>query len=461
MLNNIQIKLNSRISRFLLILLLPIAIVFNSCGDDGGVTPVNDGSTQPFENIPATEDIVMYEVNFRAFSSSGDFKGVTDKLDHIKSLGVNVIWLMPIHPIGNVNSVNSPYSVKNYKEVNPELGNLDDFKKLVNESHKKDMAVIIDWVANHTAWDNPWIQNKAWYTQNASGNIIIPPGTNWQDVADLNFDNEEMRLEMIDALKYWVTELNVDGFRCDAADFVPYSFWRQAIDSLENIDDRQLIYLAEGARTDHYNAGFQMTYSWDFYGKLKNVFINKYNASSIFSTHTNEYKIVPEGKHKLRFITNHDESAWDETPVDLFGGTNGSFSAFIISTYLGGVPLIYGSQEFGIEGNVSFFDNVPFNWSSNPELLKDYQKLMSIYNKSDVLRKGNLKTFSDPDIAAFTKAIGNEEFLILVNVRNRFITYSLPNDLKGTNWTDEFNGESISLDADLEFDPFQFYILKK
>ncbi|HCT70377.1 MAG TPA: alpha-amylase, partial [Bacteroidales bacterium] len=149
----------------------------------------------PFGAVPATSDIVMYEVNLRAFSTAGNLTGVTQKLDHIRSLGVNVIWLMPIHPIGTVNSVNSPYSVKNYREVNPEYGTLDDLRRLTDQAHQRGMAVILDWVANHTAWDNPWMKYPAWYTR-VNGEVIHPEGTNWLDVADLNFDHKDMRKAM-------------------------------------------------------------------------------------------------------------------------------------------------------------------------------------------------------------------------------------------------------------------------
>ena len=169
----------------------------------------------------------MYEINERALSQSGDFNGIIERLDEIKALSVNVIWLMPIHPIGEINTVNSPYCVRNYLEVNPEFGSLTDLKKLVKEAHKRDIAVIMDWVANHTAWDNPWISNTSWYTQ-VNGEIIHPAGTNWLDVADLNYSNTEMRQAMISAMKYWIEDIYIDGFRCDAADWIPFDFWKQA-----------------------------------------------------------------------------------------------------------------------------------------------------------------------------------------------------------------------------------------
>ena len=182
----------------------------------------------------------MYEVNERAFSTSGNLQGVINRLDSIKALGVNVIWLMPIHPIGTINSVNSPYSVKNYFGVNTEFGTLTDLRELVEEAHNRNMAIILDWVANHTAWDNPWIDSTKWYTQDGNGNIISPAGTNWADVADLNYSSQNMRLEMIKAMRYWILTANIDGFRCDAADMVPYDFWQQAISKLKELQGQKI-----------------------------------------------------------------------------------------------------------------------------------------------------------------------------------------------------------------------------
>ncbi|HPI05949.1 MAG TPA: alpha-amylase family glycosyl hydrolase, partial [Saprospiraceae bacterium] len=184
----------------------------------------------PFDQVPATSDIVLYEVNLRAFSAAGNLKGVEARLDSIKNLGVNVVWLMPIYPIGELNAIGSPYAVKDYFKVNPDYGTLEDLRELVKASHQRGMAVMLDWVGNHTAWDNSWIQTKAWYTQDASGSIVSP--NTWTDVADLNFSSMAMRKEMIKAMKYWVLEANVDGYRCDYAEGVPNDFWKQAIDTL-------------------------------------------------------------------------------------------------------------------------------------------------------------------------------------------------------------------------------------
>ncbi len=411
--------------------------------------------TPPFENIPAAEDVIMYEVNLRAFSSSGTFEGVTARLDSLAALQINTLWLMPIHPIGSINSVNSPYSVQNYLEVSSEYGSFEDFQALVAAAHQIDMAVVLDWVANHTAWDHPWIfENPEWYSQDEFGNIIHPPGTNWMDVADLNYDNPEMRLAMIDALRYWITEADVDGFRCDAADMVPFDFWEQAIDSLYASVDRDLILLAEGSRSDHFTAGFQLNYGWDFYGNLKNVYTGS-AAGSVFSVHSAEYIGIPPGCHKLRFTTNHDESAWDATPVVLFNGIDGALSASVISVFLGGVPLIYTGQEVGTAGNIPFFSQDPIDWDQNPEMLQAYTELLTLYHDEDVFRLGTMEGYYDQDVVAFTRSLPDLQFLVFVNVRDTDVQYDVPTLLRITPWTELDSDSEEYLPSWLNINPYE------
>lgn len=445
------------------ILIFLLILLFFSCKKepaDNNIVPPPPVDTTSFV-IPATEDIVMYEVNLRALSVTGDFKGVTGRLDEIKALGINEIWLMPIYPVGIINSVNSPYCVRNYKEVNPEFGSMNDFKELVNKAHDLDIAIVLDWVANHTSWDNPWISNKDWYTQDGNGNIISPPGTNWADVADLNYSNTAMRQNMIDAMQYWITSTNIDGFRCDAADMIPFDFWKQAITALDSANEKELILLAEGARSDHFTAGFQMNYSWDFYNKIKEVFRQNASASSLFNVHNAEYTGLPAGKQKLRFTTNHDESAWDATPMVLFNGENGALAASVITIYLGGVPLIYGSQEVGVEENIPFFSDVPVDWSLHPEMLQAYKDIIKIHNNSDALRKGTLVTYPDNNVVAFKRSSGQEEVLVMVNVRNSPVTYNLPVELNNTSWREAFDGSEKIIAGSVEFEAYEYFVLTK
>lgn len=414
----------------------------------------------PFADIPENKDIVMYEVNLRAFSSSGDLQGVTDRLDELADLKVNVIWLMPIHPVGQINSVNSPYSVKDYKAVSEEYGTLNDLRELTDEAHSRGMAVIMDWVANHTSWDNAWISNKSWYTQDGNGNIIHPAGTNWLDVADLNFSNQKMREAMIDAMKYWVYKANIDGFRCDYADGVPFDFWKQAIDSMRSIEGREFIWFAEGARNDHFTAGFDLSFGWQFYGAIKDVFAGQ-PVSRIFTAHTNEYASAPAGKHWIRFTTNHDESAWDATPISLFNGIDGALAASVVAIFTGGVPLIYGSQEVGTVANIPFFSNSTINWGNNPAMLLTYKKMLQFYASSATARKGQNKVYQHSDVACFKKELNGDEAVIMVNLRNEPTSYTIPAELRSTQWLEVINESNITLGSQMTLDPYQFLLMRK
>ena len=447
-----------------------ILIVLTSCKKDKVPTPTPPIPTDPsgyhqygtpYASMPATEDVVIYEVNLRAFSSTGDLQGVINRLMEIKALGVNTIWLMPIYEEGILNTVHSPYCIKDYKKVSTEYGSLEDLRTLTTQAHQLGMSVILDWVANHTSWDNAWITDHPdWYSQNAAGNIIIPPGTNWNDVADLNFNNTDMKLAMIDAMKYWVLEANVDGFRCDYADGVPFGFWQEAIISLNSISNRQLLFLAEGTRADHYTAGFHLTYGWNFYTAAKNLWAGTASITNLYNTHLAEYTNVPVGKHKIRFTTNHDESAWDASPWSLFNGKAGALAASVSTIFMGGVPLIYSGQEVGRSTTTPFFTNSPINWTINQDMLQAYKDMLAFHNESAAARKGSISNYAiSTNVLCLKKTLGTENVVIIVNVRNSNQTFSVPSPLTGT-WTNALTNASYTLGSTLNLAPYQYLILK-
>ncbi len=416
----------------------------------------------PFTGVPATKDIAMYEVNMRAFSADGSLKGVQARLDEIKSLGINVLWLMPIHPTGAIKSVGSPYSIKNYREVGAEFGTLEDLQTLVKEAHNRNMAVILDWVANHTSWDNPWItEHSEWYTKDAAGNITIPAGTNWNDVADLNFDNAIMKTFMISAMKYWVLKANVDGFRCDHADGVPAEFWRQAIDSLAALPNRQFIMLAEGARANHFWAGFQMNYGWGFYAQLKPTFKNNGSPAALVNAHKTELSTIPTAATILRFTTNHDESAFTDSPIALYNGQAGAMSAFVLASYMGGVPLIYSGQEVGRADRTPFFTRSAINWQANPDILAEYKRVMAFRQSSKAVKEGTLTTFDDANVVVFKRTLTAEEVLVLANVRSGVSNYTLDAALKNTSWKNALDNTTVNLATQVSLQPYQYLILRK
>jgi glycosidase len=432
----------------------------------GDPTPVQTEPQQygtPLANVPSAPDLVLYEANIRAMSSEGNFQGVIDRLDKIKAMGVNTLWLMPIYPVGQLRSVGelgSPYCVKDYFSVNSEFGDLAKLRELVDQAHQRKMAVILDWVANHTSWDNAWITNKSWYTQDGNGNIISPAGTNWNDVADLNYDNADMRKAMIAAMKYWVLEANVDGFRCDVADLVPFDFWTDALNQLKALPNRHLIFLAEGSSPEDFNSGFQLNYAWDYYGTLTQIYGSGLSASAIYSTQVAEYGVVPAGSAKMRFTTNHDFSA-SATPVVVFGGISGALSASVITIFSGGAPLIYSGQEVGRTLAMDIFKRDPINWNVNTAMEQQYEKLLTLYSSSPTVKTGTLTWYLDNNIAAFSRTSGQDTYLFLVNVRNTQQSYFMDPVLQQSTWTNVMDNTTVSLVTVVTLDAYGWMILKK
>ncbi len=424
----------------------------------GNVDPPQYG--KHFSNVPDTRDVTMYQVNTRAFSKDGNFKGVIVRLDSIKALGVNVIYLMPIFPVGSLKAVNSPYATKDYNAVGTEFGTLDDLRKLVDGAHERKMAVIIDWVANHTSWDNPWIANKSWYEQDTSGNIKSPHG--WRDVAQLNFKNTDMRLAMIKAMKSWVLKANIDGFRCDYADGPPVDFWTQAFDTLRNIHSHKLLLMAEGSRSENFDAGFDYNFGFRFYGTLKRIYINGKSVKSIDTVNTKDYANAKDGQGMIRYVTNHDVNSSDGTPLDLFGGIKGSMAAFIVIAYMKSVPMIYNGQEVGNPDRLTFpFTSVKINWTLNPDVTAEYKKVIAFRNISAAIRRGALISYSSDDVCVFTKQAGTETILVLSNLRDKPVIYPLPAELRNTKWKNIFTGGKITLANEITVEPYQYLVLKK
>ena len=440
---------------FLLVLLV---VLSSACKPkDHHATPVVEGYT-----MPEVADVVMYQVNPRVFAPSNSLKAITARLDTIQDLGVNVLWIMPIYPIGEVKSKNSPYSVKDYKAIAPEYGTVDDLRHLVEECHKRNMGVILDWVANHTAWDNVWVaEHPDWYTHDASGNIIYPPGTDWTDVADLNYDNTEMRDAMIDAMRYWVDSVGVDGFRCDVADQVPVDFWTECISMLRSAaSPRDLLMLAEGANPENFTAGFDLNYAWEFMGAIAQVMKGE-KVGKLVSVDKHEYQDLEPGKFKLRFTTNHDE-ATKASPVKLYGGPKASMAAFVATTMLHGGMLVYGSQEVGYPETINFFHYVPVDWNANPGMRDEYKKLIAIYNEHPSLRSsGKVIPFDDDEnnVLIVDRVLNNDNVLVIVNVRDAAHEVELPAMWAGKTVKNLFNGEQMQLKKHITMQPYQYLLL--
>ena len=432
----------------------------------GTPTPPQYGT--PFAGVPNREDAVMYQVNMRAFSQGGNFAGVTARLDSIKALGVNVLYLMPIYPVGQATgsypAYNSPYAVKDYRAVNAEFGSLADLRTLVDAAHARGLSVMLDWVANHTSWDNPWLTSHPdWYVRNAAGAIIPVSnnGTTYNDVAQLDFAKPAMRLEMISAMKSWVFVANVDGFRCDYADFQPNDFWQQATDTLRNVRSHKLLLLAEGTRAANFSTGFDYNFGFGFYGGIYQVYRNNQPATAFDALNASEYVGATGTQRVVRYITNHDVNGSDGTPVALFGGDAGAMSAFVIAALYRGVPLIYNGQEAGMSTAIPFpFTSVKVQWGVKPAVTRAYQRLLAARAASAALRAGTATAYSTANVCAFTKTAGADQALVLVNVRNAPQAFVVPATLQGT-WTNPLAGGTVAVGASVSLPAYGYLVLRK
>ena len=429
-------------------------------------TPTPPQYGTPFAGVPDRQDAAMYQVNMRAFSQAGNFAGVTARLDSIKDIGVNVLYLMPIYPVGtDARAINSPYAVKDYRAVNPEFGTLADLRALTDAAHARGLSVMLDWVANHTSWDNAWIAaHPTWYQRDAAGAIVSPSsgGVTYRDVAQLDFSSAAMRLEMIAAMKSWVFAANIDGFRCDYADFQPNDFWRQANDTLRSIKTHKLLLLAEGTRAANYTTGFDYNFGFAFYGGIYNVYRNGALATTFDALNASEYAGAAAGQHVVRYTTNHDVNSSDGTPVTLFGGHAGAMSAFVVAALFKGVPMVYNGQEAGMRTAIRFpFTSVKVAWGANPDVKRAYKQLLDARAASAALRRGTPTSYSTAAVCAFTKTAGSDQTLVLANVRNAPTTYTLPASLANTTWTNALEGGSITLNTQVSLPAYGYLVLRK
>ncbi|MDO9254969.1 MAG: alpha-amylase family glycosyl hydrolase [Bacteroidales bacterium] len=413
----------------------------------------------PFTGVPDPRDASIYQVNMRCFSATRNFQGVINRLDSIKALGVNVIYLMPIHPVGkDSKAVNSPYCIKDLNAVGTEFGTLDDLRRLVDGAHSRGMAVMLDWVANQTSWDHPWItQHKDWYLQDGSGNIVqLGP---YADVAALNFSNAEMCTAMINAMRYWVFTANIDGFRCDYADNPPISFWQQAITSLRGITTRKLLLLAEGTRSTHYSAGFDYNFGFNFYGGLRSIYQTSAAVTNIDNLNSSEYTSAGPNNQVVRYLTNHDVYGSDGSPYNFLGGKSGTLAAFAVIAYMKSVPFIYNGVEVGNTVAMPFpFTSTVINWTKDLTITPEIKKIMAFRNKSAAIRRGELSSYDNADVCAFTKVLGTDTVFVLSNLRNVTQNFTLPNGIAGAFWFDAYTNTPVSLGTTISLSAYQYKV---
>jgi glycosidase len=416
----------------------------------------------PFQGVPNVQDINMYQVHIRPFSQNGDLDGVTARLDNIKNLGINVIYLMPVFPHGeDQRSTSSPYCIKDFKSVASEYGTLNDLRELVDGAHQRGIAVILDVAINGTSWDHPWITEHPEYY----GSSIEQLG-NFGDVAALDLEHSGTRAAIIDALRYWIFEANIDGYRCDYANNPSVDFWTEVISNLRSINSHDLLMLAEGDRQENFNAGFDMIFGFNwFYNALKNVSEGGPVNERFNTANDIEYAMAAGNQEVVRFTGNHDtytnENGADR-PFEVFNNHDGVVANLLVSAYMKGVPFLMSGQEIDYEPMTPWpWEGFKFDWTSNPGASVDFSNILNFRLSSEAVRRGDLTDYSNTDVCAFTKISGDEKVVVIANLRNYSTSYSLPDPLGGT-YQNAFTGEEVMLNSGGTRDlaAYEYFVLK-
>lgn len=366
---------------------------------------------------------VIYEIFPRDFSATGDFRGIEAQLPRLKKLGVTVLWLMPIHPVGQVKkkgTLGSPYSVRDYYGINPDYGTAADLKHLVQAAHAQELKIIIDIVANHTSWDSVLMKHPEYYKHDAAGHVISPV-PDWEDVAGLDYKNPELRKYMIDMLKYWLRDFDLDGFRCDAASMVPIDFWNEARRELDKVKPGVIV-IAEANDAGLFQA-FDLDYAWPFHSTLTDVFENGAPASALKESWQKTHEQYPKDAMEMRFSDDHDE----KRAIVRFG-ERGALAASALVFTMDGVPLLYNGMEVGDtaeSGAPALFEKLPVFWQigeRRPEFLKFYTQIIALRSAHAALQQGATEWVANSDqnrVLTFFRRGGGEEFLVAVNCSSR------------------------------------------
>ena len=433
--------------------------LFSCSSDKGTDEPVNPPTPGGPEINYSQPTAVVYEANPRFFGTENCLNSLTQNLDRINEMGCDIVWIMPVcEPSTASQSVGSPYSIKNYEVINPRYGSIDDLKTLVSAAHAKGMKVILDWVPNHTGWDNPWItEHPDWFMHNSQGQIISPPGQNWKDVAQLNYNNSEVPQAMAQAMEFWVKETNIDGFRIDYADSpnIPSSFWTMLASDLKNLKS-DIILLAESSNYSFYNYGYQMIYDWNSAPTISSVFRGG-KPTSIVEEGQSALANVPEGDSILRYVFNHDTMS--ENPVDsYYGSINALPAAYVCAAMLNGTPLIYsGMDGEGLKGTQSFFNYKTLTFSD--KLTPVYKAINSAFKESALVRSGELTNYSNTNVISFSRKNGSHTLLVVVNPSGNAITIPTPMVVTGLVMNDLINGGSKQVGSTLSLDAYGYILL--
>ena len=474
--------------------LLLSTIVLISCKEEVKKEEPVEETLQEITIAPIDHDVlesaVIYEANIRQYSPEGTFNAFAQDIPKLKELGVKIIWLMPIHPISEAKRkakgdllvadienpeerkkyLGSPYAVADYTTVNPDMGTMEDFANMVDVAHENGIYVIIDWVPNHTGWDHPWItEHPEYYTKNDKGEITDPIQDNgepwgWTDVADLNYDNKEMRQAMIDEMMFWITEQKIDGFRCDVAHGVPLDFWEQCIPALREkkalfmLAEAELPYLMKGENL------FDMSYAWEGHHVLNDIAKGKENVNRFDRYMDSVASKFENDDILMNFVTNHDENAWAGPLKERMGDASEAMTALTYA--IPGMPLIYSGQEYDMNYRLEFFgkDTIPKTKGKMWPLL---EKLGNLKNNETALEGGKngatyerIKTSKDTSVLAFKRSKEGSEFIYIANLSSKPVKFTLP--VAGP-FIDVMKDQTIDIveNEEHQFSPWQYLILRK
>ena len=400
----------------------------------------------------------IYEINVRQYTQEGTFKAFAKHLPRLKDMGVRLLWFMPIHPIGKLNrlgSLGSYYSIQDYKAINPEFGTIKDFKQLVSSAHAMGFKIIIDWVANHTAWDHVWTStHKEYYQLDGTGNFRSP--YDWRDVIQINHENVPQQDAMIDAMKFWLHECDIDGYRCDMAHLIPLPFWHRARKELDAI--KPLFWLAETEDAAYHDV-FDATYTWEFLHKMEQYWRKETDIEGLESVLQKYNHNFPQDALRAYFTSNHDENSHSGSEYERMGNAARAFAVFC--TLWNGVPLIYSGQELPNRNRLKFFDKDAIRWTDTCELHDFYKALLQLHSTHPALRAGDnnvatylLKTTADR-VFSFLRRNGSKEILVLLNLSKETVFFNITGDEAAGTYKDVFLGNfsviekniTLSLDA--------------
>ena len=421
--------------------------------------------SEPFQRVPSVDDMRIYSLSPRSFAKENAFQAVRARLDSIQMLNVNVIWILPTFLKSETRvPYGSPYSMRDFYQLDPEYGTVADLRALVDEAHSRGIAVILDLVTKHTGSDAQWIKtHPEWYKMKDTFTSAGFTPESYTDAAEFDWSNEELQDELVKLMKYWIAVANIDGYRCDSASEVPLEVWSEAISTLRGaLPDRKLIMLAEVAQAAYLGSGFDLVYGWHFGSTLEKIFSGEWTVDSIFTKNEEEItsaREFGERKSRMRFSTNHDYAARN-SPLTLYNSLDGANAAFVIALTMGGVPMVYASQEIAYPVKLSFFKNnaVVMDWDSNPDVFKTYCKFMEIA-QDPVLRLGSLTRIHNDGVVSFVREYDGQKILVLVNVGSQTTGFILPQAYQNASYIDMMTGNDFRFET-FTLGAYAYQILK-